>query len=54
MNGVLVVVRPFAGWAAGDVIEDPTRAALIVASEHMLNVVRVAGPSVPTTHSREV
>ena len=41
MNIHLVVVRPFAGLARGEIIVDTTRISAILASEHAANVVRV-------------
>ena len=38
----LVVVRPFAGFARGDMIADATRINDILKSEHAHSVVRVA------------
>ncbi len=37
----LVVVKPFAGFARGDVISDATRMNEILKSERVSNVVRV-------------
>ena len=54
MDGVLVVVRPFAGWVPGDVIDNPSRMASVLDSEHAFNVVRVATVSAPTSPNREV
>ena len=42
MNMHLVVVRPFAGLARGDVVADAARIAEIMKSEHAHDVVRVA------------
>ena len=44
MDMHLVVVRPFAGLARGDIISDRTRVAAILTSEHAVNVVRVGTP----------
>jgi hypothetical protein len=41
----LVVVRPFAGLARGDVVADPARVAEILAGAHANDVVRVAASS---------
>ena len=41
MNINLVVVKPFGGFTAGDVIADETRIAQILRSEHVRSVVRV-------------
>ena len=40
----LVVVRPFADLARGDIISDRTRVAAILKGEHAANVVRVISP----------
>jgi len=40
----LVVVKPFATFARGDIITDPVRIAGILKSEHAHRVVRVATP----------
>ena len=42
----LVVVRPFAGLARGDVIADATRVAEVLKSEHAPSVVQVMTPVV--------
>ena len=42
----LVVVRPFGGFARGDVIGDSVRVAQILACEHAHSVVRVSMLSV--------
>jgi hypothetical protein len=42
MNVKLVVVRPFASHAKGDVVSDSGEVAKILASESAANVVRVA------------
>ncbi|MBV8524326.1 MAG: hypothetical protein JOY71_19725 [Acetobacteraceae bacterium] len=47
MQTHLVVVRPFSGFARGDLITDPSRIAEILQSEHALNVVRVLAQSNP-------
>ncbi len=44
MNIHLVVVRPFAGLARGDIVAETTRIAEILKSEHARNVVRVVNP----------
>jgi hypothetical protein len=41
MDMHLVVVRPFAGLARGDVVADPARIAEILKGEHAAFVVRV-------------
>jgi hypothetical protein len=41
MDMHLVVVRPFAGLARGDVVADPARIAEILNGEHAASVVRV-------------
>ena len=41
----LVVVRPFAGFARGDVVADATHMDEILKSEHAHSVVRVAKPA---------
>jgi hypothetical protein len=41
----LIVVRPFAGLARGDVVADPTRIAEILRGEHAHCVVRVTTPA---------
>jgi len=41
MSMNLVVTRPFAGFARGDIITDDARIADILASEHAHHVVRV-------------
>lgn len=41
MNVHLVVVKPFAGFARGDVVVDATRVAEILAGENAHCVVRV-------------
>jgi hypothetical protein len=41
----LVVVKPFAGLARGDVVTDGTRVAEILGGELAAHVVRVAKPS---------
>jgi hypothetical protein len=41
MDMHLVVVRPFAGLARGDVVADPARIAEILKGEHAASVVRV-------------
>ena len=41
----LVVVKPFATVARGDIITDPVRIAEILKSEHAPHVVRVAIPA---------
>jgi hypothetical protein len=38
----LVIVRPFAGFARGDVVTDPARIISILSSENAHFVVRVA------------
>lgn len=45
MNMHLVVVRPFAGFARGDVIVESARIAEILKSEHAASVVRVVTPA---------
>jgi hypothetical protein len=45
MNMHLVVVRPFAGLARGDVVADAARIADILKSEHAHDVVRVVAPA---------
>lgn len=42
MNICLVVVRPFAGFARGDIVADPARISQILKSEHAHCVVRVS------------
>ena len=42
MDTHLVVVKPFAGFARGDVVADTARANEIMKSEHASSVVRVA------------
>ncbi len=54
MDGVLVVVRPIANWAPGDVIDNPAHIAAVLASEHAFAVVRLAAASPHTTPNREV
>lgn len=41
MQTVLVVVRPFAGWAVGDVIDDPQQMRTLLAGEYAMALVRV-------------
>ncbi len=45
MNMHLVVVRPFAGFARGDIVTDAIRINEILNSEHATSVVRVAVPA---------
>ena len=45
MNMHLVVVRPFAGLARGDIVADAARIAEILNSEHAHDVVRVVAPT---------
>ena len=45
METVLVVVRPFAGWAVGDVIDDPKQIQALLSGEYAMALVRVARPS---------
>ncbi len=45
MNIHLVVVRPFAGLARGDVVADAARIAEILKCEHAHDVVRVIAPA---------
>ena len=40
----LVVVRPFSGFARGDVISDPPRISEVLKSEHAHCVVRISVP----------
>ncbi len=46
MTTVLVVVRPFASHAKGDVITDAATITKILAGENAGNVVRVVAPSI--------
>ncbi len=45
MNMHLVVVKPFAGFARGDVVADDSRISQILRSEQASHVVRVVSPS---------
>lgn len=45
METVLVVVRPFAGRAVGDVIDDPKQMQALLGGEYAMALVRVARPS---------
>ena len=45
METVLVVVRPFAGRAVGDVINDPKQMQALLGGEYAMALVRVARPS---------
>jgi hypothetical protein len=45
MNIHLVVVKPFAGFARGDVITDLGRVQEVLRSERASYVVRIAAPS---------
>ena len=45
METVLVVVRPFAGRAVGDVIDDPKQMRALLGGEYAMALVRVARPS---------
>lgn len=45
MNIHLVVVRPFAGLARGDVVADAVQITEILSSEHARCVVRVMTPA---------
>ena len=42
METVLVVVRPFAGRAVGDVIDDPKQMQALLGGEYAMALVRVA------------
>ena len=42
MNIRLVVVRPFAGFARGEIVADPARITQILKSEHAHCVVRIS------------
>ena len=42
MNIRLVVVKPFAGFARGDIVADPARISEMLKSEHANCVVRVS------------
>ena len=46
MDMHLVVVRPFAGLARGDVVADAERVSEILKSEHASDVVRVMTPPI--------
>jgi hypothetical protein len=46
MNIHLVVVKPFGGFARGDLVTDDARIEEILRGEQAANVVRVANPSV--------
>ncbi len=45
METVLVVVRPFAGRAIGDVIDNPKQMQALLGGEYAMALVRVARPS---------
>jgi hypothetical protein len=45
MNIHLVVVKPFAGFARGDVITDAGRVTEVLRCERAAHVVRIAAPS---------
>ena len=45
METVLVVVRPFAGRAVGDVIDDPKQMQALLGGEFAMALVRVTRPS---------
>jgi hypothetical protein len=45
MSMHLVVVRPFSGFARGDVITDESRISQILRGEQAAHVVRVVAPS---------
>jgi hypothetical protein len=47
MGTILVVVRPFAKHAKGDIIADAATIAQVLASENATRVVRVAAPAAP-------
>ena len=53
-EGILVVVRPFAGHSPGDLIDNPTQMVAVLGSEHAHHVVRVAGFGPVVPHGREV
>ena len=54
MDATLVVVRPFADCAPGDLIDNPGRVAAVLGSEHAYHVVRIVRPSLPASPCCEV
>jgi hypothetical protein len=54
MDAVLIVVRPFGGHGVGDVIADAGQMRDALGGEHARDVVRVAVPTKPVQHQREI